>query len=111
MEHSRLCGKTWIIVVYCFPLPRAIFGHGEFAPVGNSVEPLIFHLSESLGRLGLEQGCDKDNVSQSRQVFTICILVSLPHMSHLYLLVCQVSNLFWIKECTVHSVTHAFSMR
>lgn len=41
---------------YCFFLPG-------FVPVGDSVEPLIFHLSESLGRLGLEQVCDKDNVS------------------------------------------------
>lgn len=48
---------------YFLPLPRAILGYGEFVLVRNSIEALIFYLGESLGRVGLMQGGDKENVS------------------------------------------------
>lgn len=44
-------------------LPRAIRGYRELVLVRNSIEPLIFHLSELLVECVLEQECGKDNVN------------------------------------------------
>lgn len=51
--------KHSLLLLFVSPLPGAILGPGEFVLVGNSIETLIFHLSESLGRLGLSKGVIK----------------------------------------------------
>ena len=56
MNILACVGKQSLLLLFVSLLPRAILGYGEFVLVGNSIEPLIFHLSESLGRLGLRKG-------------------------------------------------------
>ena len=68
-------GKHSLLLLFVSLLPRAILGHGEFVLVGNSIEPLIFHLSESLGRLGLEQGCELNQGKCSLSVFCFPYLI------------------------------------